>query len=131
MRSDTMTMTDTQSPPDQKRKLPKNVSPWSKLREKTMAEPGAAEDAERHGRLINAEMRVGELRKARQITQVALAEMLGIEQASVSQQEHRDDHTVSTLRSYIEAIGGRLRISAVFEDEDDDIEILLHGSSPS
>lgn len=62
--------------------------------------------------------RLYELRAARGVTQVELAGRLGVRQASVSQLEHRDDLFVSTLRQYVEALGGHLEVSAVFEDEE-------------
>ncbi len=57
-----------------------------------------------------------ELREARHFTQVQLAAALRIDQGSVSKMERRADMYVSTLRSYIEAMGGTLDIWAVFPD---------------
>lgn len=62
--------------------------------------------------------RLTELRASRGVTQVELAERLGVRQASVSQLEHRDEIYVSTLRQYVEALGGRLEVAAVFDDEE-------------
>src|SRR6266498_3890798 len=59
-----------------------------------------------------------ELRQARQMSQETLAQILGGRQASVSKLEHRTDMYVSTLRSYIEAMGGELEIVARFPDGD-------------
>ena len=53
----------------------------------------------------------------RQMTQVQLAETLGISQGNVSRLETRSDVYLSTLRSYVEALGGHLEIAAVFGDE--------------
>ena len=39
-----------------------------------------------------------------------MAEVLGITQDNVSRLEKRSDVLLSTLRSYIEAMGGKLRI---------------------
>lgn len=65
------------------------------------------------------EYTLAELRKHRHVTQAQLAEALGIGQASVSRTEHSDpaDAQLATLRSYIEALGGRLEIAAVIEGE--------------
>lgn len=57
-----------------------------------------------------------ELRKAKALTQVQLAEMLGIRQATVAQLEKRTDLMLSTLRSYVEAMGGHLRLVVDFPD---------------
>ena len=58
-----------------------------------------------------------DLRKARELTQAQLAESLGIRQATIAQLEKRSDLMISTLRSYVEAMGGRLRLTAEFPDK--------------
>jgi transcriptional regulator with XRE-family HTH domain len=63
-----------------------------------------------------AEMPLDELRTARQLTQVHLAELLGMKQASISKMERRADMYVSTLAKFIEAMGGTLEIRACFPD---------------
>jgi len=75
--------------------------------------------------------RLHELRHARHMTQVALAEQLKVVQPSVSRLERQTDMYVNTLRRYIEALGGRLEIRAVFDDLDyeirfDDFEMIDH-----
>ena len=60
--------------------------------------------------------RLAELRHARERTQVELARKLGMVQPSVSRLERQADLYVSTLRRYVEALGGRLEINAVFPD---------------
>ncbi len=57
-----------------------------------------------------------ELREARKLTQTQLATLLEVDQGSVSKMERRTDMYISTLRSYIEAMGGALQIRAVFPD---------------
>ena len=57
-----------------------------------------------------------ELRKAKALTQSTLAEALNIRQASVAQMEKRSDLMLSTLRSYVEAMGGSLKIMVEFPD---------------
>ena len=54
-----------------------------------------------------AEMPLHELRRARALTQRELAAMLKVNQPAVSKLEQRADVYVSSLRSYIEAVGGR------------------------
>jgi transcriptional regulator with XRE-family HTH domain len=65
-----------------------------------------------------AAMPLDQLRKAQQMTQLRLAGVLGINQGEVSKIEHRSDIRVSTLADYVEAIGGRLEIRAVFKDRE-------------
>lgn len=55
-----------------------------------------------------------DIRKAKELTQVQLAETLGIRQATVAQLEKRSDLLLSTLRSYVEAMGGRLKLMVEF-----------------
>lgn len=63
-----------------------------------------------------AKLPLGELRRARAMTQDRLAEILNVNQGAVSKMEQRADMYLSTLRSYIEAMGGSLEIRAVFPD---------------
>jgi transcriptional regulator with XRE-family HTH domain len=72
---------------------------------------------------ILASLRLGELRKARGLTQEAMAERLAIRQVSVSKMESRADVRVSTLRSVVEAMGGTLEIRACFPDADYRLEL--------
>lgn len=62
------------------------------------------------------DMALNELRSARDLTQGALAEQLNLEQPAVSKLERRTDMYVSTLRKYIEAMGGELEIIAHFPE---------------
>jgi DNA-binding XRE family transcriptional regulator len=63
-----------------------------------------------------AEMPLAELRQARQMTQETLADLLDASQPEVSKIERRTDVYVSTLRRYIEAMGGQLEIVARFPE---------------
>ncbi|MGH8068751.1 MAG: XRE family transcriptional regulator [Candidatus Entotheonellia bacterium] len=62
------------------------------------------------------DMALAELRVARDLTQEHLSGLLGIKQSAVSKLERRTDMYVSTLRSFIKAMGGDLEIRAVFPD---------------
>lgn len=62
------------------------------------------------------EMALDELRSARQLTQAELADVLRVDQGSISKLERRTDMYISTLRRYVEAMGGSLQIRAVFPD---------------
>jgi DNA-binding phage protein len=59
------------------------------------------------------EMNLQELRKAAGVTQADVAAKTGMAQADVSRTESREDHRLSTLRRYVEALGGELEVSAV------------------
>lgn len=58
-----------------------------------------------------------ELRKARDLTQVQLAETLGIQQATVAKYEKQSDLLLSTLNSYVRAMGGSLKLMVEFPDK--------------
>ena len=49
-----------------------------------------------------------------ELTQEQVAEILHVTQAHVSKLEHREDMLLSTLRSYVEALGGQLEVLARF-----------------
>jgi transcriptional regulator with XRE-family HTH domain len=66
--------------------------------------------------LIAEEIALRHLRQARKLTQESMANLLGIGQESVSKIENRSDMLLSTLRSYVEAMGGSLRLVAEFPD---------------
>lgn len=71
----------------------------------------------RTAELIREEMALEQLRKAARKTQVAVAGRLRIKQASVSRLEQRSDMLLSTLRSYVEAVGGELELVARLPDQ--------------
>ena len=70
--------------------------------------------ATRGDELIAEEMSLRDLRQAHRLTQQSVAETLGIGQDGVSRLEKRTDLLISTLRSYVEAMGGRLRLVVDF-----------------
>ena len=65
-------------------------------------------------RQLLAEMPLQELRKALELTQQQVAASLGINQVAISKMEGQTDMYVSTLRRFVEAMGGELRIVARF-----------------
>jgi ribosome-binding protein aMBF1 (putative translation factor) len=71
----------------------------------------------RTAELIAEEATLRQLREARERSQVEMAKKLNIKQAAVSKLERRTDMYLSTLRSYIEAMGGQLEIIARFPNQ--------------
>jgi|GEM_PF-565560 len=63
-----------------------------------------------------ARLRLGDIREAVGKTQVELAAELGLGQGSVSKIERAADMYLSTLRRYIEALGGELEVLARFPE---------------
>jgi DNA-binding XRE family transcriptional regulator len=80
-----------------------------------MSPASRARSEAKAGRLIQ-EMALDELRAARALTQEHLSTILGVKQSAISKLERRADMYVSTLRHFIEAMGGELEIRAVFPD---------------
>jgi transcriptional regulator with XRE-family HTH domain len=64
--------------------------------------------------LITDEKSLRDLRHALALTQEHMAEVLGVGQESVSRLEKRSDLLLSTLRGYVKAMGGELRLVAEF-----------------
>src|SRR6266849_4417095 len=87
---------------------------FSKLVEKMPPERRARVD--RLAKDLRGEMDLTQLRRARQLSQAALGEILHVEQPAVAKIEKRTDMYVSTLRRFIEAMGGELEIVARFPD---------------
>lgn len=98
-----------------------NTNKWNDIRA-TRSKPGVLEksDANRTKRAAP----LSEIRRARQMTQETLAGTPGMAQSEVSKVEHRTDVYVSTLRRYIEAIGGELEIVARFPNGHVDIQFV-------
>jgi DNA-binding XRE family transcriptional regulator len=55
-----------------------------------------------------------DLRHASEKTQQELAELLGVGQETISRLEKRSDILLSTLRHYVESMGGKLELVAQF-----------------
>jgi hypothetical protein len=68
----------------------------------------------RAAQLIAEELSLRELRRAHKLTQERIAEALDIGQDQVSRLEQRTDLLISTLRGYVEAMGGQLKLVAEF-----------------
>ena len=67
---------------------------------------------------LRQEMALHELREARRLTQVALGDTLQVDQSAIAKMEKRTDLYVSSLRRFVEAMGGELRIVVHFPDGD-------------
>ena len=79
---------------------------FSELREKMS--PAAKDRSNREFRRMIEEMPLNKLRNARNLTQQSLARALNVNQSEISKIENRADVYVSTLASYVEAMGGKL-----------------------
>jgi DNA-binding XRE family transcriptional regulator len=66
--------------------------------------------------LIAEEMNLREVRRLRKLTQARLSKKLKIGQEGVSRIEKRSDLYISTLRSYVEGVGGKLKLVVELPD---------------
>jgi predicted transcriptional regulator len=98
---------------------------FSELREAVEARPGARERLAAKRAETLEEMRLYELRHAEAVSQAELAGRLDVTQGAVSKLEHADDVRVSTLRQYLDALGARLELVAVFDEEGRRVPIQL------
>jgi DNA-binding XRE family transcriptional regulator len=57
-----------------------------------------------------------DLRQAAQQTQAQMAATLGVRQDTISRLEKRSDMLLSTMRQYVESMGGKLELVAKFPD---------------
>jgi len=63
------------------------------------------------------------VRKAADLTQVALAKAMGVAQSEISRIESRPDMLLSTLASYLAAAGDRPRVVVTIAGHDDEIDL--------
>src|ERR1700689_4868880 len=94
---------------------------WTADRKARLADPEVARRAaEARAELDRRENEyrrtLAQVRNARRLTQTQLANTLGVSQAQVSRIENQADLYLSTLRSYVQAMGGELQLRAVFPD---------------
>ncbi len=87
---------------------------WKSL--KGAMSPAAKARVDARVRATLAALPLSEIRKAIGLTQVELAESLEVGQGSVSKIEHQADMYISTLRKYVNALGGELHLTAEFPD---------------
>ncbi len=83
---------------------------FNELRDKMSPERRGRVEAQ--AREMMVEMLLAEIRKEAGLTQIDLAEALGIKQPSLSKLESQDDMQISTLRRIIKALGGELELVA-------------------
>lgn len=93
---------------------------FKELSEPIEADPVRAERIARQRAEAVAEIvdyTLNELRRARKITQNELANLMATTQPNVSRIENGREMALSTLRHYVEALGGHLEVTAVFDDK--------------
>lgn len=96
------------------------------LRQQIDADPARRERVDKHRKAMLADVR-----RELDLTQVIVADRLEVSQANVSQIERGEaDVRLSTLGRYIEALGGRLEVRAVFPDRSVELDVGRSGRKP-
>jgi predicted XRE-type DNA-binding protein len=86
---------------------------WSELKNKTMT-TAEQRKARRLADSELAEIEINQLRETMKMTQTELAQKLKVTQAAVSRLEGRSDWRLSTLKDFVQALGGEVEVLARF-----------------
>jgi hypothetical protein len=92
------------------RRRPKS---WQTLKQERFS-PEARARVDARVRAEVEELTLKGLRRCLELTQVELGATAAMSQSELSRLEGRSDHLTSTLRRYVEALGGTLEITAIF-----------------
>jgi DNA-binding XRE family transcriptional regulator len=98
--------------------------PWEQIRTDAIEQGRVTEEAIAQAKVeMDAQVagyHLAELRQKTGMTQVQVAEVMGVSQARVSAMERGDvdSLTVASVRAYITALGGTVRIVASLDDTD-------------
>jgi DNA-binding XRE family transcriptional regulator len=88
------------------------------IRAKRPLSPDARKRVDQIKRAMQLEIALAELRELRGASQTQIAETLGTSRPNIGRIEKELDVRLSTLERYVEALGGKLEIHAVFDDAD-------------
>jgi DNA-binding XRE family transcriptional regulator len=100
-----------------KKKAKKGTGDFQEVLDEMRKDPTVAAEMDARKAGIRAAMKLNELREGRKQTQAGLAKILGTSQANVSRMERSENPYLETLADFVGALGARLEINAVFEDE--------------
>ena len=92
------------------------IHKWKDLKREKISKERLAEIEASVEREI-VEMNLAAVRELVGKTQVEVADAMESTQSEVSRSERREDHLVSTLRQYVQALGGELEVIARFGDK--------------
>jgi hypothetical protein len=92
-------------------------TPWRKAFEKRLDDPEVEARIQGGARAMLDAAVLARLRESRGITQKKMASDLCLSQVRISRIEHQKDIYLSHLSEYVEALGGRLHVTAEFPDE--------------
>ncbi len=90
---------------------------WKEVRDRKLAErPGMEERVVAGVQAIKHGYALQDIRKAQGLTQAQVAERLHQTPVNISRVERENDVYLSTLRAYVEAMGGKLELVARFDE---------------
>ncbi|MFK4036145.1 helix-turn-helix domain-containing protein [Nonomuraea wenchangensis] len=90
---------------------------WNDVRADIVATSGGEEavaEARRRNQAYIDGYRLAERRKSLGMSQLEVADLMGVTKSRVSQIERGEVSTVEAIARYVQALGGQLQISAVF-----------------
>jgi predicted transcriptional regulator len=88
---------------------------WKSLKEARLSPAAQARVRARVAARVE-ELTLKAMRQELELTQLEVGRSADMTQSELSRLESRSDHLTSTLRRYVEALGGKLEITAVFGD---------------
>jgi hypothetical protein len=90
---------------------------WEELRKRSKLTQQQLDENRRWAEEEDLRLTLRELRDLAGKTQIEVAQAAEMAQSELSRAERRDDHLLSTLRRYVEALGGELEVVAVLGDK--------------
>jgi transcriptional regulator with XRE-family HTH domain len=84
---------------------------WKQLKQARLSADARARIS---ARVASQALTLKGLRQELQLTQAEVGEAAAMTQSELSRLEGREDHLTSTLRRYVQALGGELEVTAVF-----------------
>jgi len=99
------------------------AKPYKNLRNRVRSDETRSARVTAYRQAMEDALALAEIRERRELTQNDVARVLESSQANVSRIERQRDLYLSTLAQYVEALGGTLKISAVFDDEEVEIGV--------
>lgn len=89
---------------------------WSQIKERDAADAEYQTLVAEEKRGLALAIELGKVRQLLGLTQGEIAQGLGVTQANVSKIEHARDPHLTTIRRYIESMGGTLHVIAEFPE---------------
>ena len=89
---------------------------WADLKKRKLT-PEQIKESEQWAKEEALLLTLRELRELAGKTQEEVAGIAEMAQSELSRLEKREDHRLSTIRRYVEALGGKLQVVAVFNDK--------------